>query len=1105
MSKGSAFKRLSSKIFKKHKRVSRNKGKLKDVKKVKKSKSFLRKAWKNGGRAYKIIALIAMLMDLFNYSECVEEIFEILNDMGVEIDIDFDNPDASINSDNINIDNISVKDVCNRLWNSCPAFKYFVFGILGFFAAMFVILLVINSSHKNSDGYLQSFFFATWFIFTFVLPVVFIFELIHRVEDYVENIIQSNDPEDFLDDEMTELLEQSGEDIVTQITLAVTATDAAAMGTALHNCENIEEEEEEEEDEMTMEEMIELAAEMLGPTVLVYVVTKFGRSSLGGRALSLGASGARAAGNLMSRITSIITGPLFKNALSKRAGKFFSKKIFGKIAKMGLKLGKALTGIGAIFFLIDIYDPMNFNSYLNNDIDGVKSYRDKLDDIILQGLLDNNIKPPIVFSLEHLKSTYDSENLDVFSIIYKSYLQKTHVDFMKTIETNDNNSQGILYVGDKFHKLIYSFIYFESFTNIYTSFFEFIDSIKDLFKEPSEEELRCRMLKQESDNRGEVLEKSPILRDEEIMNDLLDIILDNIINKYYNEIDDNLNSNKIDNIHYSICLELFDEIKLKIEEITDLEVNPEVIYNVYNVLFVLLDNKRFNSTNIDHTTDGINYDSFTDDSGISAFPDIITSEIFTEIRNNLREKIIELETEINSSQDIEDQKYQIAYSKSIIDIFKISKMFTHYKALSTAHRCGVTLSEEGIRLYREFIYEKIIRDEGSSSLHGNVDYNYTSDNPVNISIPTFSRYYRDYKKDSNGVVQLHTDGKKIIEMYKLPFDEPIPQLSIAEILLGKLCRNGTPAVDEILEDDREKIPPDNDMLMMWENFKGIIRSRPSAESKHTNNIVFEADTQGVKYGESIESYNFGLCRYLNPDNFCDYEVVMDRTDIDYTVNSSAYCTPSANSEKLLNEYDNCMFDYTKTECNDAGCHYNESSVNTEGLIPIERYNDESGVNQLLPGKIHNCELSTGMEICETVGSTMLCRGSPSALHDMVDFYDRLPESWDEFRENLAGSLGETRSDFDNTMLGLSQLSDKNLKYNIKKLGKSKSGITIYQWNYLPGLGYDTNKTYIGTTSQELLFLNMDYAVIKNGFYNKYTKEYCDMVNYSLIDVDFKTL
>ena len=89
--------------------------------------------------------------------------------------------------------------------------------------------------------------------------------------------------------------------------------------------------------------------------------------------------------------------------------------------------------------------------------------------------------------------------------------------------------------------------------------------------------------------------------------------------------------------------------------------------------------------------------------------------------------------------------------------------------------------------------------------------------------------------------------------------------------------------NEILEDDRDKIPPNDDMLIMWENFKGIMRNRPSAESKHTDNIVFEAETQGVKYGESIESYNLGLCRYLKPDDFCDYEsdvIVIDGTVYD---------------------------------------------------------------------------------------------------------------------------------------------------------------------------------------------------------------------------------
>lgn len=1115
--KSKASTRIFNLVTGKRNRARNAKNILKDTKDVRRSKSFLRKAWKNGNRAYKVISFITMLMDLFGYTDCVQEIFKILHEMGVEMDVDYDNLDESINSDNINIDNISVIDILKRLWNACPTFKYFIFGMIGFFATMIIILLFINDSYNNSEGYLQSIIYCGWFIFTFVLPAIFLFELARKVEDYVENILQSNDPEDFLDDEMTELIEQNAADIVTQITLSVTQTDNSAMEASLANCENLGEDDGGGEDELSIEEIIELVTEFLGPTVLVYVAIKIARSSLVTGSLRLVSSSTRVLSNTLSKISSVISSPVFKKVFKNTSSKFFSKKAIGKMATRLMKFAKGIRGVGLILFLIDLYDPMNINSYLNNATDGMKSYRNKLDDSVLEALSDNNIKPPFVFGLEYLRSTYDPETLDIFSIIYESYLRKTRVDIMKTIENNETNSKGILFVGDKFWKFIYSIIYFESFPNIYTSFFEFLDSIKDLFIEPTEEEIRCRMLQVESQNQADVLKEDPIARDEEIMDELLDIIIDCLINKYYNEISNDLNTKfqggfitsmiatiKIDNIHYSICLELFDEIKIKIEEITDSEVNPEVIYNIYNVIFVQLSDKRFNSSNIDDETDGINYQSFINELGISAFPDIITLDVFEEIKNNVRVKIPDLETEINSIQDIEIHKYQIAFSKSIIDIFKVSKMFTHYKALSTEHRTGVTLSEEGIRLYREFIYNNIKRDERTNTLHGDLDYNYTSENENagNINIPTFSKYYRDYKRDSNDVIQLDTDGNKIIELYKLPFDEPIPQLSVGEMLLGKICRHGTSAIDEIFPDDPGEIPPEDDMRMAWENFKTLFRNAPRSPSKHENNIVFEADTQGAKYGDSIESYNLGLCRYLNPDEFCDNEVIMNRIDIDYNINSSEYCSPSADSEKLLNEYDNCMFDYTRTECNDAGCYYNESSVITSGLTPIERYNDETGVNQLLPGKIHNCESSVIMETCETFGYTIICRGVPTALNKAVGFYEGLPESWDAFREDLEESLGDTADDFENTML---VLSDKNLKYNIKKLGKSKSGITIYQWNYLPGLGYDTNKIYIGTTSQELLSLNMDYAVIKNGYYNKYTKEYCDMVNYSLIDVDFKTL
>ena len=70
-------------------------------------------------------------------------------------------------------------------------------------------------------------------------------------------------------------------------------------------------------------------------------------------------------------------------------------------------------------------------------------------------------------------------------------------------------------------------------------------------------------------------------------------------------------------------------------------------------------------------------------------------------------------------------------------------------------------------------------------------------------------------------------------------------------------------------------------------------------------------------------------------------------------------------------------------------------------------------------------------------------------------------------------------------------SDRSLKYDINLIGKSNSGINIYSFKYKDkkhGSG-----TYQGVMSNEV----PSYAVINNGEY--------DLVNYSLIDVDFKEI
>ena len=69
-------------------------------------------------------------------------------------------------------------------------------------------------------------------------------------------------------------------------------------------------------------------------------------------------------------------------------------------------------------------------------------------------------------------------------------------------------------------------------------------------------------------------------------------------------------------------------------------------------------------------------------------------------------------------------------------------------------------------------------------------------------------------------------------------------------------------------------------------------------------------------------------------------------------------------------------------------------------------------------------------------------------------------------------------------------SDRKLKENIKKLGKSSSGIGIYKFNYI-----GQTKKYIGTMADDVMKVVPEaVTTMANGFLG---------VNYNLIDVQFK--
>ena len=78
-----------------------------------------------------------------------------------------------------------------------------------------------------------------------------------------------------------------------------------------------------------------------------------------------------------------------------------------------------------------------------------------------------------------------------------------------------------------------------------------------------------------------------------------------------------------------------------------------------------------------------------------------------------------------------------------------------------------------------------------------------------------------------------------------------------------------------------------------------------------------------------------------------------------------------------------------------------------------------------------------------------------------------------------------------SLLGMVAGSDRKLKKNINKISESPSGLNIYSFEYIDskfGKG-----VFQGVMADEV----PDYAVVNNGEY--------DMVNYDMIDVDFKQL
>jgi hypothetical protein len=124
-------------------------------------------------------------------------------------------------------------------------------------------------------------------------------------------------------------------------------------------------------------------------------------------------------------------------------------------------------------------------------------------------------------------------------------------------------------------------------------------------------------------------------------------------------------------------------------------------------------------------------------------------------------------------------------------------------------------------------------------------------------------------------------------------------------------------------------------------------------------------------------------------------------------------------------------------------------------------------------------LSAGASVFGGAVGAGLVGGGGTTSSNFASAADYTPEELKAINAGISGF---------NTLQGISP-SDRRLKHNYKVIGKSKSGLNIYEFSYIHKPG-----RYTGVMSDEVS--KEAIVVNENGY---------DMVDYSKIDVDFKKL
>jgi len=284
----------------------------------------------------------------------------------------------------------------------------------------------------------------------------------------------------------------------------------------------------------------------------------------------------------------------------------------------------------------------------------------------------------------------------------------------------------------------------------------------------------------------------------------------------------------------------------------------------------------------------------------------------------------------------------------------------------------------------------------------------TNGNPVKISIPIYSKYYRNlntsHTEEFNIDKEFHdflTEGTLsyigevitddtdsiagTIEMYKfsnlngktvtfergekknIDFDGSVPQLSLSEIMLGKICRKGQLGVKDIYGEPEDYL---------------IDRIQDGAfdeNAPHIKNITFD------------DTNNTGLCHHLH-DDFCVDRMGSWNDDISINVYSDSYCSGGPN----------CNFDYDSNTCTNT----NISDIDNITKCTFNPSNTQTSIENI---SANNCN-SNWMNICGMInplGETLGCRGVVRTIYQLFDDGDR-----DNYDNNINNLLEQNNIDID---------------------------------------------------------------------------------------------